>query len=260
MPNVLIAGIDSALGKQIKQSLSSNGWSVWGTTRRRSNVTHNNFFCNFESSDSIDKCVNKLSLKIKTLDLLIISIGTLEPIGIFRTIDFDSWEKNFYVNFTGPLRFIRLLIPKMLKVKSPLVITFAGGGINSATTNYSSYTLSKIALTKAMELLATEEPKIRFISLGTGWIDTPIHSQTLKAGMNAGAKLYETIRRYSDNDFNDISEVSKFIAWIYDQNLEAISGRNFSLKFDSWGSENLIEKLLLDKDMFKLRRHGNEKI
>jgi NAD(P)-dependent dehydrogenase (short-subunit alcohol dehydrogenase family) len=148
-------------------------------------------------------------------------------------------------------------VAKMIKEsKKPLII--AGGGINSSPKQYSSYTLSKVSLTKSMELLSSEEPGIKFISLGTGWIDTPIHNQTLNAGASAGSALAETLRRYESKEFVDINKIMEFIKWAESESSDVITGRNFSLQNDNWSSVALREKLLADNDFYKLRRYGND--
>ena len=139
-----------------------------------------------------------------------------------------------------------------------MVLTFAGGGINSSPERFFSYTLSKVSLTKSMELLAAEEPDVRFVSLGTGWINTPIHKQTVRAGDSAGIVGSETKRRIQANDFVDINEISKFVQWAYKEAPHTISGRNFSLKNDRWSTSELNDRLQEDSDLYKLRRYGND--
>jgi len=259
VPNVLIAGVDSAIGKSIANSLDSNDWIVFGTTRRNNSLKMGkNFYCDFQNQESIDECCLDINEQVPGIDLLVIAVGLLEPIGSFINIDFDAWESCFYINCLGPLRFINKVLPQLNRQPNSMVITFAGGGINSSPKQYSGYTLSKIALTKAMELLSSEEPKIKFISLGTGWVDTPIHQQTLNAGANAGSAYGETLRRYESKDFVDINKIMDFIKWAESESIEVMSGRNFSLRNDDWSKNAFRNKLLESDDFYKLRRYGND--
>ena len=259
MPTALIAGIDSVIGEIIASSLTSNSWKVLGTSRRSETVNQGNtFFCDFSEKNSIDECANTVLKMYPEIDILVIAIGILEPIGKYGDINFNDWEKGFYVNCLGPLRLINLLLPCLKKSMNSMVLTFAGGGINSSPERYSSYTLSKVALTKSMELLATEESGIKFVSLGTGWINTPIHQQTINAGDSAGIIGAETERRIKSNIFVDINEIPKFVNWAYEEAPSVISGRNFSLQNDNWSSAKLNERLRKDTDMYKLRRFGND--
>ena len=260
VPTALIAGIDSAIGESIASNLLNDGWKVLGTSRRDETIKKNSnyFFCDYSDSESIDKCVSSIIQFSPEIDLLILAIGVLDPIGKFCDVDFDKWEESFYINCIGPLRFINRLLPSLKKQNNPMVLTFAGGGINSSPERFFSYTLSKVALTKSMELLSSEEPDIRFVSLGTGWINTPIHKQTVSAGDSAGIVGSETKRRIQSNDFIDMNEISKFVKWAYKDAPHTISGRNFSLKNDRWSTSELNNRLQGDSDLYKLRRYGND--
>jgi NAD(P)-dependent dehydrogenase (short-subunit alcohol dehydrogenase family) len=257
--NAFIAGIDSAIGNHLAGTLRDLHWSVLGSSRREIPLKQDDiFFCDFSSQDSVDLCVDSLCVEKIKVDLLVLSIGVLQPIGVFDGVSFDDWNDGFRINCLNPLRLIHGMLGKSLLSQNAMILTFAGGGINSAPTNYSSYTLSKIALTKSMEILAAEYPNKRFISLGTGWIKSPIHNQTLEADISAGENLAELNRRLLENDFQPVESVSDFVLWAYGQNVQSISGRNFSLAFDDWKNPELVTQLESDNNMFKLRRFGND--
>jgi len=253
-----IAGLDSVIGRQIATDLNHLNWRVLGSTRRKDSlIDHGNFYCDFSSGESVDSCITQLGAEALQIDMLILCVGVLAPIGVLGNTNFDDWEQGFKVNAINPLRFIHGMLSRCLLKDDAMVLTFAGGGVNSAPINYSSYTISKIALTKSMEILASEYPTQKFISLGTGWINSPIHNQTLAAGAKAGKNLEELNRRLDSRDFQPVESVSDFVLWAYPQAAEAISGRNFSLATDSWGDEKLISELLGDFNKYKLRRSGN---
>lgn len=185
--------------------------------------------------------------------------GNLEPVGPFSEISFDKWSESITINFTNQLRFIHGLLPLRNKntPMGPSVILFAGGGSNSATLNYSAYTASKIALTKMCELLDAEMPDTRFSIVGPGWVKTKIHEATISAGENAGENLKKTKEKYSSNEWTSIDDVVQCCEWVIKSPRELVGGRNFSVVFDSWGTDELKQRILNDKNMYKLRRHGN---
>lgn len=259
MPVAFIAGIDSVIGRQLAQDLVESHWRVLGSTRREKSLLNESYYyCDFSIDESVDACARQLDFDDQKIDLLVICVGVLQPIGFFGNTTFADWDRGFKINAINPLRFIHGILSSFLLNEDALVLTFAGGGINSAPTHYSSYTISKVALMKSMEILASEYPRFRFVSLGTGWINSPIHEQTLAAGVEAGRNLAELYRRLENNDFQPVESVSDFVFWVYQQNGEAISGRNFSLANDPWGDANLTEKLLQDFNKYKLRRFGND--
>jgi NAD(P)-dependent dehydrogenase (short-subunit alcohol dehydrogenase family) len=261
MLRALIAGIDSAIGQHISKYLASNSWEVYGTSRRSNYLMEQNvIYCDFLQPKSIDECASEIKKLLPGINLLVIAVGLMSPIGKFIDCDIDEWEKTFYINFNGPVRLINLLLPSLRKVENSLVLTFAGGAINSSPRFYTSYNLSKIALTKSMELFAGEEPKIKFISLGTGWVDTPIHQQTISAKdtLKESEILSETVRRYNMREFTDINKITEFVRWAYFSAPLSISGRNISLVNDNWRSDNFIRVLNQDANLYKLRRHKND--
>ena len=48
--------------------------------------------------------------------------------------------------------------------------------------NYSAYCVGKLLLIKMTELLDSECPDLQVSIIGTGWVNTKIHRQTLAAG------------------------------------------------------------------------------
>jgi NADP-dependent 3-hydroxy acid dehydrogenase YdfG len=104
MPTALIAGIDSAIGESIASSLLNDAWRVLGTSRRDETIKKNStsFFCDYSDSKSIDKCVSSIIQFSPEIDLLILAVGILDPIGKYHDVDFDKGEEGFYTNCIGP--------------------------------------------------------------------------------------------------------------------------------------------------------------
>jgi NAD(P)-dependent dehydrogenase (short-subunit alcohol dehydrogenase family) len=260
MNTAVIAGIDSGLGVIIADHLKNKGWEIIGTSRRvLSNAVNQRsrftlLACDFSSSSSIDSCAKEITKRSDNWEILVISVGVLDPIGMFQDVNFSEWENSFYVNFIGQMRFLQQLLKSTNSISNRLIITFAGGGTNSATQNFSAYTLAKISLIKSMELLAAEYPCIKFVSLGTGWMDTPIHRQTLTAGEKAGRAYIDTVERVESGNFGRNQDLLDFIDWCWRTEREIISGRNFSLQGDAWLDSELGSRLLKDNNLFKLRR------
>ena len=46
--------------------------------------------------------------------------------------------------------------------------------------------------------------------------------------------------------------------WIINSPRDIVSGRNFSVVFDQWKNEKLYNALKENKNMYKLRRSGND--
>jgi len=216
------------------------------------------------SCDLTSQALSDSLTKIKSIssawDNLVLCPGTQDPVGPFYSCNFDKWQESINTNFVLQMRIVHDLLPlrRIASANGPLVLLFAGGGTNNATLNYSAYTLSKIALIKACELLDAEIPDTRFTILGPGWVKTKIHKATLEAGPSlAGSNYQKTIDKLSGTECNPMSKVIECCDWVVNSPRNIVGGRNFSVVFDSWGSISLDSKLRSDPDMYKLRRSGN---
>jgi NAD(P)-dependent dehydrogenase (short-subunit alcohol dehydrogenase family) len=140
------------------------------------------------------------------------------------------------------------------------VLLFAGGGTNDAPLNYSAYTISKIALIKMCELLDAEIPDTRFVIVGPGVVQTKIHRATVEAGARAGQNAQRAREALEGSHCTPMERVLDCCDWVVEAPRESISGRNFSIVFDAWGTEALERQLMQDPDLYKLRRSGNDRL
>ena len=216
--------------------------------------------CDLADKKSIDNSIKELNKTNKWNDL-IVATGSQEPIGKFSDCDIESWSNSIDVNFISQIRLIHGLLPNRNLEDSfvPSVLMFAGGGTNSATIDYSAYTISKIASIKMIELLDAEINDTTFSILGPGWVKTKIHDATLQSEEAAGENYIKTIDMLDKNGekCNPMEDVIKCCNWILSSDRELVGGRNFSLVFDPWDSKE-IEKIRDDSNNFKLRRYGNQ--
>jgi NAD(P)-dependent dehydrogenase (short-subunit alcohol dehydrogenase family) len=256
MSRALLVGTDSDLATLIANELQKEDWSIVGSSRK-SDKTSKGFLelsLDLGSNESIGNFCVTLASHPGKFDLVCFTAGTMIPLGPFSTCDNDAWDQCFQINFLGPLRILRSLIALGKLNLGATVMIFGGGGINSSPINSSAYTLSKIALTKAIEILSSEHPEFNFISLGTGWLRTKIHEELLNDS-NLDSKYKEpTLVRFQNNDFGKMIELTEFIKWALKQDTRVTSGRNFSLQGDPWSKSSLQVLLLSDPDLFKLRR------
>jgi NAD(P)-dependent dehydrogenase (short-subunit alcohol dehydrogenase family) len=183
----------------------------------------------------------------------------MHPIGGFSETDFDAWVGSVELNLLNQLRFVHRMLPyrRPAMGRHPLCLFLAGGGVNSAPPAFSAYTVAKIALIKATELLDAEESDVAFTILGPGWVRTNIHEQTISAAGAPEAIVRETRRRLEADDFLPMSRVLEAVDWLIEQPKEVIGGRNFSAAGDPFGAEELVDFLIREPSAFRLRRAFN---
>ena len=218
--------------------------------------------CDLDAPASVTAACARLAELAGPWDALVVCPATLEPIGEFADGDFDAWAESLSRNFVAQMRCIHALLPSRNReaVNGPCVIAWAGSGTNSAPRALSAYTISKIAQTKMMELLDAEVPDARFVTVGPGWVRTKIHDETMRAGQRAGVAYDVTVGKLTGEDASGWTQLSSVVAccdWLLSADRNVVGGRNFSVAHDAWGTPSLTAALLADRDMYKLRRHGN---
>lgn len=209
-----------------------------------------------DSKDGVASFVERLRLMDVRWNALISAPGVLAPIGPFFQLDFDEWERSVMTNSTSQLRVLHALYGLRSQSQPAKVIFFAGGGTNSAFDNYSAYCIGKLSLIKMTELLDSECHDLQVSIIGTGWVNTKIHRQTLEAGVVAGDN-YEKTRSFIQNDAQSgasLETVAECVDWCLASPRAAVGGRNFSLVHDAWTDPQFASRLEGAPGTYKLRR------
>lgn len=264
----IVISASSDIGTAMCRRWRDRGWRVFGTYRTPSpevdalqSAGVKLVYLDASSAESTRQACAKLRRLCPQWDVLVNGVGTQQPVGAFAEVGFDAWDESLRVNFTSQIQVIHELLGsrRIGGDRQPIVLLFAGGGTNSATQNYSAYTVSKIGLIKICELLDAEIPDTRFVIVGPGWVKTKIHEATLKAGPEGAGSNYErTLAKLSGDECTPMDRALDCCDWIIDAPRAVVSGRNFSVAFDPWGKDALAEKLSQTPDMYKLRRLGND--
>lgn len=268
MKRVFITGISSDIGKYLAERYLQEGDIVYGTYRSEISYEFKDmlvaaggkcYCCDFSKKRDIQKLVEACKRDKLHWDLLISSVGTMEPIGKFVEIDFEEWEKSIYVNAISQLKFLHGIFN--LKNDNSTILFFAGGGTNNSFSNYSAYCISKILLMKMCELLDDENEEVNILIAGPGMIGTKIHRQTLIHQKAAGDNYFKTVKfleSEGEKYQNSMDKIYKFINWAVKSGRSVCGGRNFSIVHDKWDDGNILkDELLEDNNMYKLRRYKN---
>ena len=265
--SAIIISASSDIGTAMSQRRVARGWDTFGTYRTRSQAVDELenegiklVYCDLSDLTSIRDACSNLRVLCPQWDVLVMCPGTQDPVGPFVECGFDEWEESVRVNFTSRMRIIHELLPsrRVNSTLGPCVLLFAGPGTNNAPVNYSAYIVSKIALIKMCELLDAEIPDTRFVIAGPGWVKTKTHNSTLRAGKRAGANYQRTIEKLAGNECTPMEQILDCCDWLVNTPRKLISGRNFSVVFDKWETEELAKMLAKEFNMYKLRRYGNE--
>lgn len=263
---MIVIGIGSDIGAEAARRFAADGWSVKGTYRGAtapSNMPAGAGLtrCELNSRESTATALRWLRREADPWDAIVVAAGTEEPIGEFWNCDADEWENGFQVNALAPLRLVRGLYPARRRDGSPSVAFFSGSGTNNAAPSYSAYCASKILLIKMCELLDAESSDTGFFIIGPGIVRTKIHQQTLVAANRSGAN-YRKVADFLESTEPGTSheDIYACIRWCMNAGKNVVGGRNISLVHDAWrnGGKALASQLEADRNLYKLRRFGNE--
>lgn len=264
---VFILGVGSDIGRSLAGDFLNQGARVIGTYRTAASVSELGqpegltlMECDVASPESVANTVRAFAALAQPWDVFVSCVGVLDPIGRFFSLDFAAWEESVRVNSLAQLRVLHALQPHRQTGEINHAIFFAGGGTNSPFRNYSAYCLGKLVLIKMCELLDDEDPALNAVILGTGWVNTKIHRQTLRNATAAEAnhaRTREFLERAESG--TSLADIFACIEWCVRNGRELVGGRNFSIVHDAWhhGGQALLARLQADPHHFKLRRHGN---
>ena len=257
MKKIMITGINSGIGLALAMELLSAGrYQLYGTYRKPNEMVTKleklkviMFRVDFSCPESIDTWLTEITPA--SFDCFYFIHGSLTPIGKLGDIKMSDWHTANFVNFQS---IVQVLNHCLAELQSGCrVITLAGGGVNGAPKCFSAYTSAKVSLVKLAELCAAEYPELLFFNIGPGWVDTPIHQQTLIAKATAGDAYQVTLDRYDSGDFIDMNDVISALIFFLDEATYEFSGRNYSVASDNFDI-TIRSKLNGDENLFKLRR------
>lgn len=263
---VFIAAISSDIGRELATLYLAAGYQVIGTYRQPEHLgelaDRDDVFlitCDIAKEKEVLDVVAFLAERGLFWDEYISAVGLLEPIGHFVDLPASSWRQSIMINSLHQLELLHHLYPYRRPTASGKVAFLVGGAINRAFANYSAYSLGKVMLVKFCELISDETPDLHCVAIGTGWVASKIHEQTLAAGDAAGDNLAATRSFVAAQERGTpIFDIFDLIQWCFVR--PETAGRNFSVVHDDWrnGGERLASSLQQDQDMFRLRRSGNQ--
>jgi NAD(P)-dependent dehydrogenase (short-subunit alcohol dehydrogenase family) len=264
---VFIAAISSDIGLSMARLYRARGWNVIGTYREAKGLAELTadpgvtlLRCDVTVPADIDAVARELGARNAGWDMFVSAVGQLAPIGPFFETDRARWLQSVHLNGMAQLALLHAVHPFRRAAPLAKVAFLVGGAINRPFANYSAYSLGKIGLVKFCELVDDECRDIHAVAVGTGWVATKIHRQTIEAGDRAGENLHKTAKFIEEGQAGTtVADIVACLDWCFAQDRSVTGGRNFSVVHDAWrdGGARLADQLRADEDRFKLRRQGN---
>ncbi|WP_051548250.1 SDR family NAD(P)-dependent oxidoreductase [Sneathiella glossodoripedis] len=221
---VFIAAISSDIGRQLAEIYSDKGYQVVGTFRNLEHVKPlvgkdyiHLIECDLNSAADIAAVGGYLEKHQLEWDIFISAVGLLSPIGKFSEISIGDWVHSVSVNSLQQLELFHQICPYKKQGEIGRAAFLVGGAINRAFANYSAYSLGKVMLVKFCELFSDENPDFHCVAIGTGWVASKIHQQTIEAGENAGENFGVTKEfMQTEQQGTPIIDIFEIIDWCFE--------------------------------------------
>lgn len=185
--NIVITGASSGIGAELFAALSQDGHKVFGCSRR---PRSGQYKCDVSNAGNVSWFVHRVADVVDHIDALLNCAAIQGDVGPAVEASWPDWWRALQINLLGSYLTIREFYSLLKQAERPSIINFAGGGAFDPFPNYSGYACSKAAVVRMTECLAIEMPEIRINALAPGFLPTPIHGATLRAGFKRAGKQY----------------------------------------------------------------------
>jgi len=263
-PLVYLSSISSDIGIALARRYARDGYAVAGTYRSDKLLDEikdipdlHVSYCDLSDPESVKNAAREFQQTGLTWETFLSLASWPPPLCAFFEGDFDEWSRSVHVNAIEQLRALHSLFPFRACTGNCNAVFFAGPGTNNAVLNFSALTVSKIMLIKMCELIQAECPSLNTFIVGPGWTKTKTHDLILSDPKVSPEKKRETEAFLARGGGTSMDEIYDCIRWLCAAGPKAAGGRNFSVVHDCWGDDGLQAQLLMDNDMYKLRRSGN---
>jgi NAD(P)-dependent dehydrogenase (short-subunit alcohol dehydrogenase family) len=163
-----VTGGGRGIGRVIAQTLAAAGATVVVLSRSQSELAETVALIERAGGraravplDVLDEAAvaaafTEIGRELGPLDILVNNAGDGGPIGPLEQTDPGVWWRCQEVNVRGPMLCTHAVLPGMIERRRGRIINMSSGAANLNTPYFSSYVISKAALNKMTELLATE--------------------------------------------------------------------------------------------------------
>ena len=212
---------------------------------------------NIKKLSLIKKKLNKHKSFIKNTNIIINATGGLGEIKNILKVNLKKFKNTMDINFFFNLVLLQNLSKFIKNNKNLLLILFSGGGVTNYRKNFSSYSISKLALVKFVEIASNEinNKNIRINAIAPGIIKSKMIDITMKNRKLVSKKEIIKIKKEINFSNDALKKLFKVINFLSSNKGKKITGKLISSKWDNieiWNKKK-IEKLN-DKDLYLMRR------
>jgi len=170
--SALITGNSSGLGEGLTQTLLSQGYQVYGCSRRGSTLTGNikDIRCDLTDFNSVASALDELLSGVNSLDLVILNAGVLGQLKNLSDTNIEDLQQIMDINVWSNKFVLDSLLKSGINIKQ--IILMSSGAAVLGNKGWSGYALSKATLNMLGCLYAHEFSNTHVISIAPGLIDS----------------------------------------------------------------------------------------
>ena len=213
--------------------------------------------CDISKVKEIDNLFNKITKKVKKIDILINNAGIYGPKGKFEDLPWKDIEETFNINLFGSIYLIKCIIPHFKKFNKGKIIQLSGGGAASPLPFFSAYATSKAGVVRFVENLSEEliSYKIDINAIAPGPVNTGMLEEVLKENpKKVGKSFYNKSLAQKKSGGTDIKKILNCIEFLSHKKSNGISGKLISVLWDNWKNYSKYKEILKKTDLGNLRR------
>jgi NAD(P)-dependent dehydrogenase (short-subunit alcohol dehydrogenase family) len=259
---VLITGGSLGIGLEVSRELASRGSRVIVAARGSEAVAaavetldgtgHQGICLDVADARSWEEAIEAIDSH-EPLHGLVTAAGVLGPIGLLENLDPSELSRTIAINLTGTMLALHHMLPR-LSHSQGRIVTFSGGGATSPLPRYDAYAVSKAAVVRLTENIATRGD-VEINCVAPGFVATRMHESTLQAGPEAaGVEYHErTVTGLAEGGF-PAREAAELVCFLLSADARGITGRLVSAQWDPWRESAYQTRLRTEPALGKLRR------
>ena len=198
-------------------------------------------------------CVMSVFNKI---DILVNNAGIYGVKGLVDVKDYEEWANTINVNLMGTVHMCMIFLPQLKESKGK-IINLSGNGAANSRPYFSAYAVSKTAVVRFSETLASElkNDGINVNCVAPGALNTKMLDEAIAAGAEkVGEAYYNRALKQRKEGGHSLNNAADLFVFLASEKSNGITGKLISAVWDDWKDlPNHIQELN-NTDVYTIRR------
>jgi 3-oxoacyl-[acyl-carrier protein] reductase len=211
MPAMLITGTSRGIGNYLAQYYLEKGCAVFGCSRQRSDIDHENFIffeADLSQEPTIELMFDALKTHTRKLDVVINNAG-MGSMNLLNLTPYATADKIFSINVLGTFSILQKSVRFLKKSRNPRIVNFSTVAVPLRLSGESLYAASKSAVETMTRILAKELAGLNITCNAVG--PAPIQTDLIKGvGEEKIAALLKQQAIHRLAEFRDVANVIDF--------------------------------------------------